>query len=165
MRALCPGSFDPITLGHLDIIGRACGLFDEVLVGVGRNTTKNALFDTEQRIELIERSTAELTGANGVRALAMSGLLVDFCQAHDVQVVVKGVRGGADFDHELQMAQLNERMAERGGHRVETVVLPASIEVGFISSTMVREVATLGGDVTQFVPAPVAEALRARNAG
>ena len=159
MRVLCPGSFDPITLGHLDIVERAAALFDEVLVGVGRNTTKNGLFDPDERIRLIEEATAHLPS---VSTRLMSGLLVDFCREHGVRAVLKGVRGGADFDHELQMAQLNARLAATAGHPVETIVLPAGTTTGFISSTMVREVTLLGGDVTAFVPAPVSRALAAR---
>lgn len=164
MRVICPGSFDPVTLGHLDIVTRAANLFDEVMVGVGTNTAKNSLFSPEERIELMRTSVAHLPG---VEVRSVSGLMVDFCLEHEITAIVKGLRFAADFDHELQMAQMNARLstAAPATHpAVETILLPTSAEYAFISSTLVREIATLGGDVTAFVPDVVTEAIRARAA-
>ena len=149
MRAVCPGSFDPITHGHLDIVRRAGALFDEVIVAVGRNSAKNYLFDTDQRVDMVRASVADLPG---VRVEVLSALLVDFCRAQGAEVVVKGLRFASDFDFELQMAHINHSLTG-----LETVLLPASAQWGTLSSTMVREVASLGGDVSAFVPALVAE--------
>lgn len=154
MKAVCPGSFDPITHGHLDVIGRAARLFDEVIVAVGRNSTKKYLFDTDERIELATAATADLPN---VRVEPLTGLLVDFCVERGAGVVVKGLRFGSDFDFELQMAHINQSLTG-----LETVLLPASARWGTLSSTMIREVATLGGDVSGFVPALVAERIEAK---
>lgn len=156
MTAICPGSFDPITFGHLDVIRRAAAVFGDVIVGVGRNSTKNYLFDLDERVELAAAATAEI---EGVRVLPLSGLLVDFARAHDARLIVKGLRFASDFDFELQMAHLN---AAVGG--VETVMLPASSQWSTLSSTMIREIASFGGDISAFVPAVVADRLRARAA-
>ncbi|MCW3157333.1 pantetheine-phosphate adenylyltransferase [Micropruina sonneratiae] len=149
MRAVCPGSFDPITHGHVDIITRAAELFDEVIVAVGRNSAKNYLFDTDERVEL---AAAAVAGVAGVRVEVLSGLLVDFCRDRGAGVVVKGLRFASDFDFELQMAHINGSLTG-----LETVLLPASAKWGTLSSTMIREVASLGGDVSAFVPALVAQ--------
>ena len=149
MRAVCPGSFDPVTHGHLDVIRRAAALFDEVNVAVGRNSAKRYLFDTDERVSLVSEAVAELPG---VRVEVLSGLLVDFCRDRDAGHVVKGLRFASDFDFELQMAHINHSLTG-----LETILLPASARWGTLSSTMVREVASLGGDVTAFVPALVAE--------
>jgi pantetheine-phosphate adenylyltransferase len=152
MRAICPGSFDPVTHGHLDIIARAAGLFGDVIVGVGRNSAKNYLFSTEERIAMLGEATAQLPG---VRVLALEGLLVDFCTRHGVGVIVKGLRFASDFDFELQMAHMNQSLTG-----VETVMLPSSASWATVSSTMIREVAGYGGDISRFVPPPVAERIR-----
>lgn len=154
MKAICPGSFDPVTYGHLDIIERAVALFGEVIVGVGRNSAKNYLFETDERLRLIEDACAHLPG---VQVLPLSGLLVDFCAEHGVGVIVKGLRFAGDFEFELQMAQLNRVIGE-----VETVMLPMSKDWGHLSSTMIREIASLGGDVSGFVPPLVAERIAAK---
>ncbi|MEN0072691.1 MAG: pantetheine-phosphate adenylyltransferase [Propionicimonas sp.] len=154
MTAICPGSFDPVTFGHLDIIGRASSLFGGVIVAVGRNSAKNYLFDLDERVELVRAATADIAG---VTVLPMSGLLVDFANAHGASVIVKGLRFASDFDFELQMAHIN---AAVGG--VETVMLPASSSWATLSSTMIREVASYGGDVSAFVPPVVADRIRAR---
>ena len=146
---MCPGSFDPITHGHLDVINRAATLFGEVIVAVGRNSAKKYLFDTDERVELARSAVGELPG---VRVEVLSGLLVDFCRDRGAGFVVKGLRFASDFDFELQMAHINHSLTG-----LETVLLPASAQWGTLSSTMVREVATLGGDVTAFVPPLVAE--------
>ncbi len=149
MRAVCPGSFDPITHGHVDVITRAAALFDEVIVAVGRNSAKNYLFDTEERLELAGAAIADLPN---VRVDTLSGLLVDYCRNQGAEVVVKGLRFASDFDFELQMAHVNRSLTG-----LETVLLPASAQWGTLSSTMIREVASLGGDVRAFVPTLVAE--------
>jgi pantetheine-phosphate adenylyltransferase len=157
MIAVCPGSFDPVTYGHLDIITRAQRLFGEVIVAVGRNSAKNYLFDTAERIELLRAVTSHQPG---VKVLPITGLLIDFCAEHHAEVVVKGIRFAADFDFELQMAHVNH---EIGG--IETVTLPAGKEWGTISSTLVREVAGFGGDVSRFVPQLVADRIAQKVAG
>ncbi|MGB7962608.1 MAG: pantetheine-phosphate adenylyltransferase [Propionicimonas sp.] len=154
MTAICPGSFDPVTYGHLDIIRRAAALFGDVIVAVGRNSAKNYLFDTDERIELLQAVTADIAG---VRVLGLEGLLVDFAAVHGASVVVKGLRFASDFDFELQMAHINGIV---GG--IETVMLPASSVWSTLSSTMIREVASYGGDVSSFVPAIVAERIAAK---
>jgi pantetheine-phosphate adenylyltransferase len=156
MIAVCPGSFDPFTLGHLDVVSRAAALFDEVVVAVGVNSLKSYLFDTDERVELAGLATAALPN---VRVERLDGLLMDFARGVDAQVVVKGLRFASDFDFELQMAQLN---GELGG--VETLLLPATSKWGTLSATMVREIAVLGGDVSALVPEPVAERIRERMA-
>ncbi|MDO5736043.1 MAG: pantetheine-phosphate adenylyltransferase [Propionibacteriaceae bacterium] len=149
---LCPGSFDPITLGHMDIIMRARDLFGHVLVGVGRNNQKKYLFG-DQRIHLVREA---LAGVEGVDVEPIEGLLVDFCRAHGISSVIKGLRFGADFDFELQMAHMN-----RGLTGLETVLLPAAAEHVTLSSTILREVMKLGGDVDKYVPPNVARAIAA----
>ncbi len=157
MRAMCPGSFDPVTFGHLDIITRADALFDEVVVAVGRNSAKNYLFTAQERRDMLAEACAEMPG---VRVVLLDGLLVDFCAAQGCQVVVKGLRFAGDFEFELPMAQLNEALAG-----IETVLLPTAVRWGHLSSTMIREVALFGGDVSQFVPAGVAVRIRDKVAG
>ena len=149
MTAICPGSFDPITFGHLDVIGRAAEIFGDVIVAVGRNSAKNYLFDTDERVELVRAAVGEQPR---VRVEVLSGLLVDFCREQGADVVVKGLRFASDFDFELQMAHVNHSLTG-----LETVLLPASAQWGTLSSTMIREVASLGGDVRAFVPPLVAD--------
>lgn len=153
-RAVCPGSFDPVTLGHLDIIGKAALLFDEVVVAVGVNPSKNRLFGPEERVDMLQRATADLPG---VRVAGFTGLVTDFCVAHDVQAIVKGLRASSDFDYELPMAQMNHALTG-----VETVFLPTSTGTSFVSSSLVKEVAGFGGDVSPFLPGFVLERLVAR---
>ncbi|RMB59795.1 pantetheine-phosphate adenylyltransferase [Tessaracoccus antarcticus] len=148
---LCPGSFDPITVGHIDIIRRARELFGNVLVGVGRNNQKQYLFG-DQRIDLVREA---LDGMDGVDVAPIEGLLVDFCRDNGITTVIKGLRFGADFDFELQMAHMN-----RGLTGLETVLLPAAAEHVTLSSTILREVMKLGGDVDKYVPDNVARAIR-----
>ncbi len=152
MIAVCPGSFDPVTYGHLDVLARASRLFDDVIVAVGDNLMKSYLFSLDERLDLVSQAAADLPR---VRAMPMTGLLADFCRVQGASVVVKGVRFASDFDYELQMAHVN---SEIGG--VETVLLPASREWGTISSTLVRDVARHGGDVSAFVPSVVSDRLR-----
>ena len=145
-RAVCPGSFDPVTLGHVDIIGRASRLFDDVVVAVGVNPTKSKsrLFSAEERLDMLRRACA---GFDNVRVEGFTGLLTDFCVEHDIHAIVKGLRAVSDFDYELQMAQMNSSLTE-----VETVFIPTSPEFSFLASSLVKEVATFGGDVSALVP-------------
>ena len=153
-RAVCPGSFDPVTHGHLDIVERAASLFDEVVVAVGVNASRNRLFSAEERLDMLRRACADLPT---VRVEGFTGLLTDFCQAHDVRAIVKGLRAVSDFDYELQMAQMNSSLTD-----VETVFVPTSPEYSFLASSLVKEVATFGGDVSSLVPDFVNERLTAR---
>ncbi|WP_148574543.1 pantetheine-phosphate adenylyltransferase [Nocardioides caldifontis] len=146
-RAACPGSFDPVTNGHLDIVRRASSLFDEVVVAVGVNQSKNRLFTAEERIEMITEAVEELPN---VRVEAFEGLLTDFCRDRDIVAIVKGLRAVSDFDYELQMAQMNRSLAA-----VETVFVPTSPEYSFLASSLVKEVAAFGGDVAHLVPPKV----------
>jgi pantetheine-phosphate adenylyltransferase len=146
-RAVCPGSFDPVTLGHLDVISRAAGLFDEVVVAVLINKKKQGLFSVEERIAMLEEVTADLAN---VRADSFHGLLVDYCRAHDIKAIVKGLRAVTDFDYELQMAQMNQRLSG-----VDTLFMSTNPEFSFLSSSLVKEVATYGGDVGHLLPPTV----------
>ena len=154
-RAVCPGSFDPITNGHLDIIGRASKLYDVVHVAVMINQSKKGLFTIDERIDLIRRVTAEF---GNVEVESFHGLLVDFCKERDIPAIVKGLRAVSDFDYELQMAQMNASLADE----VETVFVPTAPEFSFLASSLVKEVARFGGDVSAFVPDFVHDALRER---
>ncbi|MCW6009118.1 pantetheine-phosphate adenylyltransferase [Micromonospora sp. CPCC 205371] len=153
-RAVCPGSFDPVTNGHLDIIGRASRLFDEVIVGVLINQSKTGLFSEDERIDMLGEV---IQGYDNVRVLTFRGLLVDFCRAQEAGVVVKGLRAVSDFDYELQMAQMNIGLAG-----VETLFMPTNPLYSFLSSSLVKEVAKWGGDVSPHVPDLVAVRLRER---
>jgi pantetheine-phosphate adenylyltransferase len=154
-RAVCPGSFDPVTLGHLDVITRAAGLFDEVLVAVGTNPSKSRLFSGEERLDMLRRACQ---GIDGVTVASFTGLLTEFCTAHDVHAIVKGLRAGTDFDYELPMAHMNASLAPG----VETVYLPTSAGWSFVSSSLVKEVAGFGGDVSRYLPDFVNDALIGR---
>lgn len=151
LTALCPGTFDPVTNGHLDIIERAAHRFGAVLVGVLDNPSKQPMFDVQERVEMLREVTASIPG---VTVEAFDGLLVEFAKARGVDVVVKGLRAITDFEYEIQMAQMNHRL---GG--VETLFMTTSPTWSFLSSSLVREVSRLGGDVTELVPAPVARRL------
>ncbi|MPZ88121.1 MAG: pantetheine-phosphate adenylyltransferase [Nitriliruptorales bacterium] len=149
-----PGSFDPVTYGHIDVIQRAASRFSRLIVACLQNAGKDPMFDVEERIALLEEVTGDL---RNVEVAAFDGLLVDFCREHDVRLVVKGLRAVSDFEYELQMAQMNRSI---GG--VETLFLTASPIYSFLSSSLVKEIARFGGDVTDFVPPPVADRMRAR---
>jgi pantetheine-phosphate adenylyltransferase len=153
-RAACPGSFDPVTNGHIDIIERASHLFDEVVVAVGVNKSKNRLFTPAERIDMLEEACA---GFANVRVASFDGLLTDFCQAEGIIAIVKGLRAVSDFDYELQMAQMNSSLAA-----IETVFVPTSPEYSFLASSLVKEVATFGGDVSSLVPPLVLDRLTVR---
>ncbi|WP_235734786.1 pantetheine-phosphate adenylyltransferase [Nocardioides alcanivorans] len=153
-RAICPGSFDPVTNGHIDIVARASFLFDEVIVAVGINKSKNRLFTAEERMEMLREACREFSN---VRIDGFSGLLTAYCEENDVQAIVKGLRAVSDFDYELQMAQMNSSLAD-----IETVFVPTSPEYSFLASSLVKEVATFGGDVSGLVPGFVRERLVTR---
>lgn len=154
---MCPGSFDPVTNGHIDVIERMSPIFDEVVVAVLINKNKQGLFSTEERIELLRASVADLPN---VTVDSFHGLLVDFCKVRGISVIVKGLRAVSDFDYELQMGQMNHSLAE-----VETLFMPTNPLYSFLSSSLVREVATFGGDVSKLVPAPVLSALQTKIKG
>jgi pantetheine-phosphate adenylyltransferase len=153
-RCVCPGSFDPVTNGHLDVIERASMLFDEVAVLVTINKSKAGTFTVEERQEMLRESTA---GLPNVRVDAFHGLLVNYCREHGIRAIVKGLRAVTDFDYELQMAQMNHRLSG-----VDTVFVPTSPDSSFLSSSLVKEVAAWGGDVSGLVPEPVLRRLRSR---
>ncbi|MDQ6650001.1 MAG: pantetheine-phosphate adenylyltransferase [Actinomycetota bacterium] len=153
-RAVCPGSFDPVTNGHLDIIERTSRIYDEVVVGVLVNPNKKGLFAIQERIEVL----TEVTAAYGnVTIDSFTGLLVDYCREHSIPVIVKGLRAISDFDYELQMAQMNHGLAG-----VETLFMTTNPLYSFLSSSLVKEVATFGGDVSGLVPASVYRRLTER---
>lgn len=153
-RAVCPGSFDPVTYGHLDIVGRASRIFDEVVVAVGVNPSKNRLFTPEERMDMLREATA---GFANVRVDGFTGLLTTFCRENGILAIVKGLRAVSDFDYELQMAQMNASLTE-----VETVFVPTSPEYSFLASSLIKEVAMLGGDVSTLVPGFVHTRLQAK---
>jgi pantetheine-phosphate adenylyltransferase len=153
-RVVCPGSFDPVTNGHLDIIGRAARLHDEVVVVVGANLAKEGLFTVDERLAMLREVTSDLPN---VSVDKFTGLLVDFCRAHQVSAIVKGLRAVSDFEYEMEMAQMNYRLAE-----VETLFMTANPLYSFLRSSLVKEIAKYGGDVTSLVPVAVHHQLRAR---
>ncbi|WP_258723779.1 pantetheine-phosphate adenylyltransferase [Cellulomonas sp. NS3] len=150
--AVCPGSFDPITLGHLDVVRRARAMFDEVVVGVASNSSKSALLGVEDRVRLAREAVADL---GGVRVEPVVGLLADFVRAQGAVAVVKGLRGGADFDAELPMALMNRHLSG-----VETVFVVGDPALAHIASSLVKDVARFGGAVEDLVPPAVAQAVR-----
>lgn len=153
-RAVCPGSYDPVTLGHLDVIGRAAVMFDEVVIAVGTNAAKRGWFTAEERAGLLREACADWPG---VSVTLFGGLLVDFCRTEGIGVVAKGIRSAADAEYELPMAQMNHRLTG-----LDTVFVPTAPQWSFLSSSLVREVAGLGGDVTPFLTPAVAEQVRRR---
>lgn len=150
--AVCPGSFDPFTLGHLDVVRRAASLFDEVVVGVARNSAKSALLDAATRVDLARRATE---GLAHVRVEVVPGLLVDFCRDVGAAAIVKGLRGGADLDAETPMALMNRHLVG-----VETVFVIGDPSLAHIASSMVKDVARFGGPIEDLVPDGVADAVR-----
>jgi pantetheine-phosphate adenylyltransferase len=150
-KVLCPGSFDPVTNGHLDIISRCSQLYDEVVVAVFVNQTKSSLFTVEERRDML----TEVTAAFGnVRIDTFHGLVVDYCKTHGIPVIVKGMRAVSDFEYELQMAQMN-----RGLAGIDTLFMPTNPEYSFLASSLVKEIARWGGDVSALVPANVLKRL------
>ncbi|WP_026414647.1 pantetheine-phosphate adenylyltransferase [Actinomadura oligospora] len=153
-RVVCPGSFDPVTNGHLDIISRASRLFDEVVVAVMINKTKQGLFTVDERMELLREVTKEY---GNVRVDSWHGLLVDFCKVNDIPVIVKGLRAVSDYEYELQMAQMNHRMAG-----VETMFMSTNPLYSYLSSSLMKEVVKFGGDISGLVPELVHDRLAER---
>ena len=153
-KAVCPGSFDPVTNGHLDVFVRASQLFDQVVVGVLINKTKSSLFDVEERIEMLREVVSPHPN---IVVDSFHGLLVDYCRDHGIPAIVKGLRAVSDFDYELQMAQMNHRLAG-----VETLFVSTNPLYSYLSSSLVKEVATYGGDVTGLVPDAVLARLQER---
>ena len=151
LTALCPGTFDPVTNGHLDVIGRAVSMFDGVVVAVLENPSKASLFTIEERVALLQEALGDQPS---VRVASFGGLLVDFARAQDAGMIVKGLRAVSDYEYEIQMAQMNQRI---GG--VETLFMATSPKWSFLSSSLVKEVARLGGDVEGLVPDHVRKAL------
>ncbi len=154
LRAIYPGSFDPVTNGHLDLVRRAAGMCDELIVAVLRNTEKKPLFGADERREMFAESLG-LAGIERVRVAAFDGLLAEFARAERATLIVRGLRAISDFEYELQMALMNRRL-DPG---LETVFLTPGEDVAFISSRLVREIARLGGDVSRLVPAPALQRL------
>lgn len=157
-KVIYPGTFDPITNGHTDLIGRAARLFDEVVVGVANSPSKRPLFDLEERVQLARQVTAHLPN---VKVVGFSGLLVDFAREQQANVLIRGLRAVSDFEYEFQLANMNRQLAPD----VESLFLTPSEKYSYISSTLVREIAALGGDIDKFVHPAVATALRERFAG
>jgi pantetheine-phosphate adenylyltransferase len=153
-RVVCPGSFDPVTNGHLDIIGRAAGLYDEVVVAVLINVTKQSLFTVDERVEMLGEVFASY---GNVKIDRFHGLLVDFCATNGITAVIKGLRAVSDFEYEMQMAQMNYRMAN-----VETLFMTTNPLYSFLSSSLVKEIVRYGGDVSGLVPDVVLGRLRDR---
>lgn len=144
-----PGSFDPVTYGHIDIIKRASKICDKLIVGVLKNSSKKGLFTVEERVELLREVTKDIPN---VEIKSFAGLLVDFAKNNEANTIVRGLRAITDFDYELQMAQTNRALYDKA----DTILIPTSIEYSFLSSTTVKEIASLGGDITKFV-APYVE--------
>jgi pantetheine-phosphate adenylyltransferase len=152
IRVIYPGTFDPVTNGHLDLIERASQLFNEVIVGVAFSPSKKPMFELDERVALVQEVTHTL---GNVKVVGFSGLLVDFAKAHQANVLIRGLRAVSDFEYEFQLANMNRRLMPE----LESVFLTPAEENSFISSTLVKEVAIHGGDISQFVPAAVAEAI------
>jgi pantetheine-phosphate adenylyltransferase len=150
-RAVCPGSFDPVTNGHVDVISRAAGLYDELVVAVLVNPGKAGLFTVDERMDLLREAVAEMPN---VTIDSSQGLLVDYCRAHEIPVIVKGLRAVSDFEYELQMAQMNRELAN-----IETLFVPTAPQVGHLSSSLVKQIAMFGGDVSRLVPKAVNDRL------
>ena len=153
IRAIYPGSFDPVTLGHLDIIRRAAQTVDELIVGVLNNGSKTPLFTIDERVGMLREVTE---GLSNVKVMSFSGLLVDFARQKKATIVVRGLRAISDFEYELQMAQTNHKL----NPRVDTMFLATGLEYSYLSSTIVKEVAFFDGDIREFVPEAVVERVR-----
>lgn len=157
-RAICPGSFDPFTLGHRDIIERASTLFDEVIVAIAEDAQKHHVFTVDERVEMAAAACADIAG---VSVEAFDGLLVEYCRSRDAVAIVKGLRGSEDLPHEQQMAQINSRLAPE----IQTVFLLASPQYSHIRSSMIRWAAQLGADMSSYLPPNVAERLQQKYSG
>ena len=153
LRAIYPGSFDPVTYGHLDIIERSAELVDELIVGVLNNNAKTPLFSVEERVKMLKEVTKDIPN---VRIVPFEGLLVDFARQMGAKMVIRGLRAITDFEYELQMAQTNHKLTKE----LETVFLTTSLDYSFLSSTIVKEVASFEGDISQFVPKLIEDKIR-----
>lgn len=151
--AVYAGSFDPVTLGHLDLIERASALFSDVIVAIGVHPTRTALFSFEERKALVADVSAQLPN---VKVASFDGLLIDFCRAHGARVIVRGLRAATDFEYELQIAHANADLCPE----IDTMFLPTRTKHGFVSASLVREIASHGGDVSRYAPAVVCDALK-----
>ena len=149
-RAIYPGTFDPVTFGHLDIIERSSRIFDEIIVGILVNQAKTPLFTVEERVDMIREATGHLPG---VSVMSFDGLLIDFAKAQDAGFIVRGLRAVTDFDYELQMTQTNKVIAPE----IDTIFLTTSLKYSYLSSSTVRELASFGSSIERFVPAHVAD--------
>ena len=149
-RAIYPGSFDPVTFGHLDIIKRSAQIVDELIVGVLNNKAKTPLFSVEERVKMLDEVTKELTN---VKIVPFEGLLIDFADQVEAKAIIRGLRAVTDFEYELQMSQTNHKL----NPNVETLFLTTSLDYSYLSSSTVKEIASFGGDITQFVPELVVE--------
>ena len=146
--AIYPGSFDPITNGHVDLIHRACKLFDKVIIAITQNTSKDSFLSIDQRVNAVETAIEPLTNT---RVLSFDSLLVDFAREHNAQIIIRGLRAVSDFDYEFQLSGMNKRL----NPAIETLFMTPSEEFANISSSLVREILSLGGDISQFVPESV----------
>ena len=155
LRAIYPGSFDPVTYGHLDIIRRSCKIVDELVVGVLNNKAKSPLFSVEERVNILEKATKDIPN---VIIKPFNGLSVNFAKENEAQVIVRGLRAVTDFEYELQMAQTNRVLAPD----VDTVFLTTSLEYAYVSSTIMKEVARFGGDLAKFAPPEIIQALHSK---
>ncbi|MBM6947473.1 pantetheine-phosphate adenylyltransferase [Mordavella massiliensis] len=153
LRAIYPGSFDPVTFGHLDIITRSAKLVDELIVGVLVNNAKTPLFSVEERVKILENTVENIPN---VKVIPFEGLLVDFARKMKARMIVRGLRAITDFEYELQMAQTNHKLERE----IETIFLTTSLEYSYLSSSTVKEVAAFGGDISQFVPDIVIERMQ-----
>ena len=150
--AIYPGSFDPITNGHIDLIHRACKLFDKVIIAITQNANKTSLLSIDQRIEAVE---ASITSINNTQVLSFNSLLVNFARDHNAQIIIRGLRAVSDFEYEFQLSGMNKRL----NNRIETLFMTPSEEFANISSSLVREIFSLGGDISAFVPVSVEKIL------
>ena len=146
--AIYPGSFDPVTFGHLDIINRAAEMFDEVIVSVLDNCNKTPLFSVEERVNILKKATEDIPN---IRVESFSGLLIDYAKSINVNIAIRGLRAITDFEYELQIAQLNHKLDSN----IDTIFLTTSVQYSYLSSSIVKEIARFGGDISQFVPKEV----------
>ena len=153
LKAIYPGSFDPVTRGHYDIICRSCKIVDKLIVGVLNNKAKMPLFSVEERVKMLKEVTKDL---DNVKVVPFDGLLVDFARQQKARLVIRGLRAITDFEYEIQMSQTNHKLEPE----VETMFLTTNLKYSYLSSTIVREVAAFGGDISQFVPETVAKSIK-----